>query len=553
MDLGGGLNTRLDPHALARNELAVSVNLWDSYDSAVAKRPGSAALGTTSGALPSNLPTQSMTACRFNNQTYLLIMDTAKHLYQFPIGGSAYTLLGTLGASAKFHTSAQMFDPSTQTRNVFICDGVSVPKYWSGPPSTTLTTVTTGGNNLPNQYNQGVGHPITPQFVKTLGNNSHLFYSGEPTNTCAVYISDPFYPQNFTSAAMQVSADPSGGYNPAIIGMNDGVEGGDISGLETLGSVMIVFKYSATYIMVQTTLLGEIPAWQVVQVSNSIGCQAPLSIVRFDTFVVFLAVDGVYITDAQSVKQISGDVAPFFDSSLSGYPAIIQNRQTAIGVRHGARLLLFFESANATVNNTGLWFNFGRQTRGGNPVCGQIMGMNVGGAVTCRGPLDDGNVAWGDASISRIGYFGIAFNDFGQPIQTQFAGKADLFDDIFGPESVVAEKQIQDAYALIQVLNVVGNTQVDFYGFVTCDLDLAVPRSLKQPITIGQLGGFWGVGLWGAMTWGASNQQAFTVVKIPLQGNARGYLCQVGILENSTVPWIMIGYAVYVNPQKTGY
>lgn len=552
MDLGGGLNTRLDPHALARNELAISQNLWSSYDGAIAKRPGSAPLITSTGAVGDGLGAISLSSCRFNNVTYLIKCNTNREIWVAAIGSTSWTKLGTVGATAAYITTAQMFDPSTQKQTVFICDGVSIPTTWVGPPSTVLTAVSTAAGMLPFKYNSTTVH-ITPQFVRTLGNNSHLFYSGESSNTCAVYVSDPFYPQQFQNNASQVTTDPTATYYPALIGNNDGVEGGDITGIESLASAMIVFKQSAVYTMIQTTLLGEVPAWQVVQVSDSTGCAAPRSITRFPGFVVFLSIDGVYLTDAQSTQKISNDVPTYFDSSLTGQPAIIQKRTLSIGVRHGNRYELWFCSYSSTYPNMGVWFDFDKQSRFSSPLAGEIDGMNVGGAVSLRGNVDDGNVAWADAVLDRVGEFGIGYADFTAAITCVFAGKADLFDDVFGPDEIAARKQMQDAYLLVQVLDVNTVLSLDFYGTVIVDYAISLARVIIQSVQTILPGGAWGVGQWGVMTWGASAGSNFAVVKIPMQNNARGYLMQVAIKETSTVPWIAIGYGCYVNMGRTGY
>ena len=130
LDLGGGLNTRLEPHALARNELAMSQNLWPSYDRAVAKRPGSVPLITPTGAVGA-LPTKSLMACRFNSLTYLLHVDTlgtvryaAMPGFRGTGGSTSWTAIGTVSFNAAFTTCAQMFDPITDKDLLRLCVGI---------------------------------------------------------------------------------------------------------------------------------------------------------------------------------------------------------------------------------------------------------------------------------------------------------------------------------------------------------------------------------------------------------------------------------------------
>jgi hypothetical protein len=558
MDLGGGLNTRLDPHALQRNELAISINLWSSYDNAIAKRPGTVPLVTPGGVVNNNPgPCKSLLAMRWNSVTYLVYVGHEGHAFIAENRESGIGLLwrhiGNFAASAKFVTCAQMFSPGEQMQMTFFADGVNTPKKLGNPLTDMLSDVATGPGKLPTKYGQGAnGTPITPQFVKTVGNNSLLFYTGEPSNRSAVYISDPFYPQDFTTAAQMVSTDPNSVYNPAIIGNNDGVEGGPINGWETLGSGMVIFKEAATYVMVQTTLLGEDPCWQVVQVSTSTGCVAPRSVVQFDSFIIFLAIDGVYLCDGTTVQQISADVGPIFDSTLNGFPATITNREIARAVRHGMRYELWYSTGEADHCNQGIWFDFTKQSRFGNPICGLIEGMTPGGLAELRGPKDDGNVAWGDALVNRVGKFGRGYADFDQPIATAMAGKADLFDDVFGPEACIGEKQMQDAYAIIECVDT-GGVQVDFFGQVIVNIGRALGRVLAQPIESDMQAGIWGYGSWGEMLWGTQAGSDLVVVKIPMQNGARGHTLQVAIKEKSAIPWVMMGYCAYVNFQKVGY
>lgn len=557
-DLGGGLNTRKDPHALERNELALSVNCWPAYDRALAKRPGNVAIITADGKTGAGTAGTSLCSCRFGGITYLLSVQNGS-VYAAAMNGTSWTYIGSVNASAKFITAAQMFDPSTAAVNpqdglVFICDGLSTPQYWKGPGN-TLTSVAAGGTNLP--YRPGTTTPITPQFVHTLGNNSHLFYAGDPTMPSAVFISDPFFPQSFTAVSQQGNPlNVSGGYLPAIIGNNDGVEGGAITGLETLGGMMLVFKEAAIYSMFQTTLLGEVPVWQVQQVSNSVGCLSPRSLTRFDTFVAFLAIDGVYITDGGEVRKVSGDVPTYFDSSLNGVAAMITNRTTAIGVRHANKLLLAFYSSASTYCDRIVWFDFDKQSSSGNPLAGEIQGMYVGGAVALRGPQDDGNVAWVDATKDRVGKFGIGgTGDFGNAIASTFATRADLMSDLFGDVAPICEKQSQSVYLQVAVLGVQSQVNLNFVGIVAADLNSSYQQAVPQPVQSPANGGSsWGSFVWGGGIWGggASTGQFF-VVKMESQGPAKGRMLQIVVQESSTVPWVVVGLIHYINVKEPSF
>jgi hypothetical protein len=553
----GSLNTRKDVHALNRDELVQSVNCWPAYDQSLSKRPGNTYFVTANGATGSGAAGKALCSCRFADVTYNLVLSGST-VYAAKATDTSFTPIGTVSSNATYITAAQMFDPTTAAVNggdgiVFVCDGNSTPQYWKGPGN-MLATVATGANNLPARAD--LITPIQPQFCKTLGNNSHLFYSGDATMPSAVFISNPFNPQQFTSTSM--ISNPygyaSGAYFPAIIGNNDGVEGGRITGMESLGGAMLIFKEAAIYSMYQTTLLGDIPVWQVQQVSNSVGCLSPRSIVRFDTFIAFLSLDGVYITDGSAVTKISGDVPTIFDSSWSGNAALITNRTTAIGVRFSQKLLIFFASNGSSYNNAGVWFAFDRQASSGNPSCGQINGMNVGGAALQNGPNDMGLVVWCDGSTDKVSTFGSGFSDWGSNIQSNFATKGDMMDDVFGPDSAICVKQAQDVFLLVQLLGVNSQPNVNFTGIVIADLLQAYTQALSQGLLPPPTGGTWGVGTWGNLIWGSSATNAqYYVLKIPAQSLAQGRILQFAIQESSQVPWIIMGLLAYVNKQEVGF
>src|SRR6185312_11067677 len=132
--------------------------------------------------------------------------------------------------------------------------------------------------------------------------------------------------------------------------------------------------------------------------------------------------------------------------------ATITNRSTAQAVRHGNKYVIFFYSSSNNYCDMGMWFDFDKQSASGFPIAGQISGMNVGGVVSLRGPNDTGNFAWVDAVVDRVGEFGVGFADWGNPISVLFAGKADLFEDVFGPAAPIMQKQCQDAWLLVDLL-----------------------------------------------------------------------------------------------------
>lgn len=543
MDLSGGKNTKKDAHALSRNQLAESINCWYAYGNTLSKRPGSAAVITANGATGGGASGSGLCAGQFSDVSNILVQQGID-VYAAAMGATSFTNIGTLGSNPGAIRAAQMYDPETQKDTLFIVDGVDTPKYWQGP-ATTLAAVNVTAGHCP--FNATNTAAITPKYVAT--NGAHLFYAGEPTMPCAVFISDAFYPGKFSSNA-SAGAGYAAPYVPYIVGLNDGINGGDITGIEPLGPMMLLYKQAAIYRMIDVGIYG-VMLWKSEVVSASVGCLSPRSIVRFDTFHCFLGIDGVYQTDGESTRCISANVPTYFDSSLSGNAAIIQNRTTAIGARHGNRYLIFFDDGSG-VPSRGLWFDFNKLDEDGLPTVGEIAGMKVAGMVTLRGPQDDGNVIWTDASQDRTGKFGLGFSDFGSAITMTFYGKADLMDDVFGPDAPLRPKVLDNITLLASFPQVSQNESITFHATVVSDLlgsysASAVPNLIIAPST-GQWGQDWGTMVWTA----AGGTTQYQTAKLYGQNTtfANGRVLQIGFQESSVYPVNVLGYVVYLNTQE---
>lgn len=338
-DLSGGLNTKKDAHALTRNQLAVSQNCWYATGNALSKRPGSIPLnaGQSTG---SGVAGKAIATCRFSNQSVVLVQQGTALYFAQTIDDSWTAMSTAFGANPQPMSVAQMYDyQGTAGTKLFIVNGVDTPWTWTGPGSTTLTAVITTGTNCP--FNHTNSAPITPTIVNTAG--FYLFYSGEPTEPTGVYVSNPYMPQTFNLSSTTASSILPNPYIPYLVGWNDGINGGNVVALERLGQAMIVYKEQAIYRMDQVGLFGQYE-WAVSIVSTSVGCTARRSVVSFDTFHVFLGVDGLYLTDGVMTQRISDNVPSFFDSTQNGKEALIASRTDAVAARHGQRYLLFYDT-----------------------------------------------------------------------------------------------------------------------------------------------------------------------------------------------------------------
>jgi hypothetical protein len=549
-DLSGGLNTQKDPHALDRNQLATSINVWLITNNAISKRPGNVPLITVSGATGSGAVGQTLSTAQFAGVTSILVQSN-NIIYQAKTTDMAWNNIGTIATGGIMHTT-DLYDPLQTSDCTFIVDGVDFPRIWKGPGSGALIAAL-----APN--NQTGSALITPLYVDTLF--SSLFYANDPTAPTAVYISDPFQPESFTANAITTTANIN--YNPTyipyLVGRNDGVNGGSITGIKRFQNIMLVFKQGAVYALQQVGLFGDL-VWAVTLVSASTGCVAPRSIVAFDTFVCFLGIDGVYMTDGTVVNRISDAVPTFFDGTIGVVPDIVV-RSTAVGVRNGQRYLLFYDNGAGTTTpagypTIGMFFDWSKLDSAGRPTAGQIAGMNVNGAAPLRGPLDNGTIAWCDGSQDRVGNFPAqgVYADFGAPIATQIAGKADMMTDVWGDRAAISTKQVDNVRLLVSILNPVNGEVLTFNVYTVFDLIGLLASSvttLATPATGGSA--VVGTAVVGTAVIGLPpNAAVYQVASAYTQAPGQGKIVQVGFTETSIYAWTILGYVVTLNIQNVG-
>jgi hypothetical protein len=566
-DPSGGLNTKRDVHALDRNMLAVSINGWPAYDNIVAKRPASTYyVNTTNGATGLGGTGTTIVATRWtisNVSTTVLLAQNGVNLAFAAVGASSWTNISTaMGAGAKRIHVAQMFDPLTGANQCFICNGVDLPWMWAGPGHTTLTQTSTA-NGLPIRAD-GSNLGITPRFVTTVGNNSVLCYSGEPTSPTAVYVSNAFYPQAFTQSSSTATPYP-GSYQPYLVGFNDGVNGGNVTGITSLQGNIILFKESAIYRGQFSTVYSATYGFQWQNVSSTRGMVAPESLAGFDTYYTFLSNDGVYYTDGYLVQQISANVPTFFDGSLNGFGPLCLQYPTAVGVRCGSRYLIWYDrglpsapGSAAGYPTSGVWFDFSKPDVSGLPQAGEIHGaasqypftaaMPVAGACILNGPYDTGLFVWTSATADQVALFGLGFAEFGGPISTTFAGPADRFPQVASESAFFDRKHVHSARFALAANLTNASQQLTFTATFATDFLLTTSASGNTPIIPGDGGAVFGSGIFGTSLFGSgSNATVYAPVTITPNRLADGRMIQTMIQESSTTEWLLLGYALEVS------
>lgn len=561
LDLGGGLDTVTDNHALTRNQLAQSVNCWHAYGRSLSKRPGSTPFVSATGATGGGGVGTGCVTARFAGATYVIVQVNTSKLYAAKATDTTWTLIGTMAANAGSICAAQMYDPGSGKNTLFIVNGVDKPFAWQGPATTLVAASTLTGAALP--LNLTGTAIITPSYVTTYQN--FMLYSGEATAPEAVYVSDPFKPNSFTVPASLTKIGSDASYEPYYVGFNDGVSGGNITGLMALEEGVVIFKQAAIYSFSLTSFYGDTIFYPKL-VSASVGCTSPRSIVRFDGYGAFLGIDGVYTVSLNAVPDmVSGAVSTYFDSSFAGYTATITDNTTAIGVRHGGRYIVFFSSARTSYNNdTGMWFSFRKLDALGKPTCGEINGMQVGGAAPLRGPGDDGNFVWVDSSFDRVSKFGLGFADpvpaatgYANPITATFVGKAEFLEELFPTDGFIRPKRVNRIWLVLSLFGHLSSGQftgsLTFTGTWLGGGSSGIQSSGNTQTLPVAIGGAttWGAN-WGTLVWSGSSAAAepYALIEMDTAAATIANNFQIGFSESSQNGWVVIGYMVEVVPQQ---
>ena len=354
-----------------------------------------------------------------------------------------------------------------------------------------------------------------------------------------------------------------GSYQPYLVGYNDGVNGGSITGITSLQGNIICYKESAIYrgqfVNVYSTVYGF--QWQTVSANK--GLVAPESLVSFDTYDVFLSMDEVCYTDGYQIQAISSNVPTFFDCSLDGYSQLCLNDSTATAVRIGSRYCIWYDrglpsnpGVAAGYPTSGVWFDFATTDVDLLPQAGEMHGagsqypftvaMTVAGACRLDGPNDTGLFVWTSSTADQVALFGLGFSEFGGPISTTFAGPAERFQQLAQDSSFFDYKHVHSARLAIAA-DLSSQQQLTFNVTFTTDFLLTTSASANTPVLPGS-GGVFGSGTFGSSTFGAgTGATIYAPVTIIPSSSADGRMIQTMIQESSQAEWLLLGYVLEVS------
>lgn len=128
-----------------------------------------------------------------------------------------------------------------------------------------------------------------------------------------------------------------------------GIDDGDtITGIKSIGSVLLIFKTTSTWALFGSNALD----FKVRKISPTVGCVAAKSIVACDNFAIFLSNLGVYSANSEAVTMLSYNIKPTFDAFTS-----TQRAGVAAG-RLNTQYWLCYDSDADSVNDSVYYLDY---------------------------------------------------------------------------------------------------------------------------------------------------------------------------------------------------
>lgn len=187
---------------------------------------------------------------------------------------SIFTAAGLNGANVNFATFNNIC--------IFVSENITTQK-WNGAGSSS---------------NLGGTPPANVKFIET--HKGRVFMANSSAGKSRLHFSKLDDPEDWTS-----TGTTGAGY--IDVGLDDGDQ---ITGIASIGQVLLVFKTFSTW-----ALYGNAPSnFTIRKISNGVGCVAPKSIVKAESFAIFLGHDGVYSAKPDGVALLSYNIKPTIDS-----------------------------------------------------------------------------------------------------------------------------------------------------------------------------------------------------------------------------------------------
>lgn len=316
---GGGLITNLDPLTQA-SQLPGSAIRMINYEPAL--QGGYRRIsGFTNdyGEVPGEADTPVLGVAVFNqinDGIFACRKPTSgnNYFHYWDDGTSAWVTPSTSGSPTMTGVSRVRFAKvNWGVPKLIMVDGVNPAATWDG---TTYAQITGGLS------------PSAPNFCESFA--SHLFLAGDPSNKNILYFSAPLDETSWTAAA-----------GSGVINV-----GFEIKQIKAFRDQLFIFGVNNIKKLVGNSLAD----FQLMDVTNNLGCVSSDSVVEFNGDLIFLAADGVRPVSATErigdveLSTLSKPVQQFFETYTSTEDL---STITAIVVNKKSQFRLFFSSVDS--------------------------------------------------------------------------------------------------------------------------------------------------------------------------------------------------------------
>lgn len=435
-DFTGGLNRRGAPIGLTKRELLLLENMYPTPDGFLVGRSGQSEYNATQ--IDSN-PIRSTYRFYKQNGTAITLATSGTDVYKGDDGA------GTFASISNGYTADKTFSFVTWSSKdkVYWTNGVEVLKSYDG------TTVASVG-----------GSPPVGSMVEL---HKDRLWILQPN---LVSFSDLNVDNVWPGANALNIADKKGGIGSFIKSANQVLIVGKTSGLWRFqGSPLLGGE------LLQYSDIGSIAPWSADVVTADVQGEA------IPVAVIFLAANGLYLTDGFNVARISDRIDPVFSDFFRG----------AVGKYYPKRQQYFFSFNAAGGANDTLYVATRINTPGGQRIAwSEYTGFKAASFVIWDGAGDSGQIYAGRSDVGKLRRLDIGAQDVGVTYTCKFTTP---FLD-FGDPTV--NKQLRWMKAIFDATNPV-NFLLNYFdrSQIAGAIDVAT-----------QAGGQWDVSNWDVGAWG---------------------------------------------------
>lgn len=479
-NLSGGLNLRSENYIIQANEGCEVQNFLFNADGSLTKRNGSSkynAASIASGKAVSSLYRFYKSAANYKK----MLCECDGTLYEGDDDLGTWTAKGSLGSSnpCSFETWGDI---------CYIANG-TVFKQWNG---NVLSNVS--------------GSPPIGKYI--VFRKDRLYVAGEAANPNRVY---------FCETGDVTTWNTSDNY--IDVRSNDGDV---ITGILPLMDYLVVYKRNSIWLLSGNSSID----FFLTQISGTVGCKAPRSLIPYEGVHYFLHDTGMYAFNGNTPVAVSDKVLPTIENIPRQY----------------------FENAVATVYKKQCWLSFTLGTKNDRILVldlrlgtwSILKGLTISSFSVWSGGNDRGEIYGGDSEDGFVRRLDVGNSDDGTNIEAKFTSKAFDID-----ENPLRYKEIRQVF-LITSLSAIAPTVVmtlDFGAtvqavtFATTDTTILFDEAK------------WDEGKWV----GGGVQKLIKSTVWSGNQNARGQNISLTIQETSCVNWKLLGFGFAYRTEPSDY